>query len=151
MTYLPEELARDIEWLVRERAPGWEVETREERVPGGGSAATVELKHPLSEGAILSWIPERPLTLDVVERWLTESLRWEIEVISQAPPPVYPEAIRALRVYAEAYGWSVQELRGVAGMLRDCGGLSEEEEDWVCRFFGEGGPDAPGANPRSAL
>ena len=68
-------------------------------------------------------------------------------MLSTAPEPAHPEAIRALRAYAGTFAWTNHEVQAIAGILADSGALSDEEYEWVRIMVGEDAPGSITPNP----
>lgn len=140
---------RDVERLVRERAPGWTVSVDEYEYAQGLRASRVEIAHPLSDGFVISGGSLSPLTLEMVERWLSSgAIAWHVELLSGAPEPKNPEAVRLVLRYAEMFAWTNLEVKAVAGVLVDAVVVSEQEYDWLRNTIGRSAPDLQRPNPQ---
>ena len=140
---------RDVERLVHEHAPGWTVSVDEYERAQGLRASRVEISHPLSDGFIISGGSFGPLTLEMVEYWLSDgAVAWHVELLSGAPEPENPETVRSVLRYAEMFAWTNLEVQAVAGVLVDARVVSDKEYDWLRSTVGRGAPDLPRPNPQ---
>lgn len=146
----PEDFARSVERLIQERGPAWQVEIFEQQEPTGSRTTCVKFSHPLSEGFVLSWLPNQALSLEELEDWLSpeERVGWELEFLSTAPDRItHPETVRQLIRRAEIFAWTNEEVSAIADLLFRHEGVSEKEHEWLSATVGEEAPNLPRVNP----
>ena len=140
---------RDVKRLVNEHLPEWTVSVDEYERAQGLRVSRAEISHPLSDGFVISGGSFGPLTLEMVEYWLSDgAVAWHVELLSGAPEPENPETVRSVLRYAEMFAWTNLEVQAVAGVLVDAGVVSDKEYDWLRSTIGRGAPDLLRPNPQ---
>lgn len=121
--------------LIRQRVPedtGWRFVVDE------GPVRAVRAEHPASAGLVLE-LPETDESdlLRSVAEWTTHP---EFDLAATAPPLEHPSIVLGVRTLIGAFGWSADEVRAVAYLMFESGGLTPMEAGWLAGFAA---PDAP--------
>jgi hypothetical protein len=107
-------------------------------VERGPAGFAIRAEHPASAGMIIeTGTFDEGAAIAMVKQWMRDS---EFSVADAAPDLVHGDIALGVRTLTAAFNWPTDQVRAVAFLLFEAGGLTSDEAGWLAGYASHDAP-----------